>query len=120
MMSNKQREPSDWGLSTTRPDLGRSMRRSSWPVYDWGNRIAWVLVALIAPFLLYAAIVADPSARLAAQEQRRQEVERENAAFCKKYGMPAGTAQHAGCAADLMEIRVREDERTAAEVRDLF
>jgi hypothetical protein len=34
--------------------------------------------------------------------------------------MLAGTAQHASCAADLMEIRVRQHERTAAEVRDLF
>jgi hypothetical protein len=121
-MSKKPWEPIDWGLPTTRPDLKRreSTRISASRVYDWGNRIAWLLVALIAPFLLYAAIVADPSARLAAQEQRRQEVERENAAFCEKYGMPVGTAQHDRCAADLMEIRAREDERTAAEVRDLF
>jgi len=121
-MSKKPWEPIDWGLPTMRPDLKRSesTRISASRVYDWGNRIAWLLVALIAPFLLYAAIVADPSARLAAQEQGRQEVERENAAFCEKYGIPAGTAQHAGCAADLMEIRASEDERTAAEIRDLF
>jgi hypothetical protein len=39
---------------------------------------------------------------------------------CEKHGLPLGTPQHARCAADLMAIRARENERTAAEVRELF
>jgi hypothetical protein len=121
-MTNKVRDRDPWGLEMVRTNVAPSTRRTHTPprLYVWGNRAAWALAALCVPFLLYAALSAGPSARLIAQEQRRQEIERENAAFCEKYGMPLGSPQHARCAADLMEIRAREDERTAAEVRELF
>ena len=117
-MTNKTRQHDPWGLEIVQPSRPRI--RSPAPLYVWGNRAAWALAALSVPFFIYVAVFADPSDRLIAQEQRRQEIERENAAFCEKYGMPLGTPQHARCAADLMEIRAREDERTAAEVRELF
>jgi hypothetical protein len=117
-MTNKTRQHDPWGLAIAQPSRPRT--RSPARLYVWGNRAAWALAALCVPFFLYVALSGDPSARLIAQEQRRQEIERENAAFCEKHGMPPGTAQHADCAADLMEIRARENERTAAEVRELF
>jgi hypothetical protein len=96
------------------------VRRASHLIYEWGHRAAWLIAALSVPFFLYVAIFGEPSARIIAPEQERQEIEGENAAFCEKYGLPAGTPQHADCIADLMAIRARQDERNAAAARNLF
>ena len=118
-MTNKTRQRDPWGLEIVQPSGLRT--RSPAPLYLWGNRAAAVLVALSVPFFSLCRPFCGrvrPAHRT--QEQRRQQIERENAAFCEKYGMQLGTPQHARCAADLMAIRARENERTAAEVRELF
>jgi len=87
LMTNKTRQRDPWGLEIVQPSGLRT--RSPAPLYLWGNRAAAVLVAL-SRFFLYAALSADPSARLIAQEQRRQEIERENAAFLREAWAAAG------------------------------
>ena len=119
LMTNKTRQRDPWGLEIVQPSGLRT--RSPAPLYLWGNRAAAVLVALSVPFFSLCRPFCGrvrPAHRT--QEQRRQQIERENAAFCEKYGMQLGTPQHARCAADLIEIRARQDERTAADVRELF
>ncbi len=89
-------------------------------LYDWGYRAAWAIAALSVPFYIYAAIVTVPASRRIAQEQRRADVERENAAFCTKHGLSPGSDLFLACAADLMDIRQQEYERTAREVRETY
>jgi len=64
-MTNKTRQRDPWGLEIVQPSGLRT--RSPAPLYLWGNRAAAVLVAL-SRFFLYAALSADPSARLIARK----------------------------------------------------
>ena len=89
-------------------------------MYDWGNRAMWVLALLSIPFFLYASFFMVPASQAISQEQRRADIEVENVSFCAKFGMPAETDQHILCAKDLMDIRAKEDQRTADEVQNTF
>jgi hypothetical protein len=89
-------------------------------IHTWGNRAAWVAAALSVPFFLYVAVYTTPAARLISQQQEREAIERENIVFCKKHGMPVGTREYALCAEDLMDIRAKQDQRTAEEIDRTF
>ena len=91
------------------------MRALTW-MYDWGNRAAWVAAALSVPFFLYVAVYTAPAARLIAQQQEREAIQHENITFCEKHGMPQGTREHAMCTEDLMDIRAKQDRRTAEDM----
>ena len=79
--------------------------------YEWGNRAAWIAAAIIAVCLFYAVIFAFPNARQVAMHQQRDAIERENRAFCEKYGRLFGTREHTLCAGDLEDIRANERQR---------
>ena len=121
-MANKLQEPRVWDLPTLRRESTgtKAPRHVSHRIYEWGHRAACLLAALSVPFFFYVAVFGDPSARVIAPQQERQEVERENAAFCEKYGLSAGTPQHADCIADLMTIRARQNEHDAVAARRCF
>ena len=52
-------------------------------IYERGNRVAWITVAVTVVLFFYALIYAFPNARLAALQQARDAAEQENRAFCK-------------------------------------
>ena len=89
-------------------------------MYDWANRVAWVAAALSVPFFLYVAVYAAPAARLVSQQQEKEAMERENIAFCVKHGMLVGTREYTLCAEDLMDIRAKQDQRTAEDMQRTF
>ncbi len=89
-------------------------------MYAWGNRAAWVAAALSVPFFLYVAFYTAPAARLIWQQQERDTIKRENIPFCGKHGMPVGTREYAVCAEDLMDIRAKQDQRTAEDMERTF
>jgi len=80
--------------------------------YEWGNRAAWIAAAIIVVLFFYAVIYAFPNARQVAMQQQRDAIERENRAFCEKYGRLFGTREHTLCAEDLEDIRANERQRT--------
>jgi hypothetical protein len=103
---------------------GQSFRRATvhaltW-MYDWGNRVAWLSAALSVPFFLYVAVYMAPAEQRTAQQQERDAIERENITFCEKHGMPVGTSEYALCAEDLMDIRAKQDQRTAENTQSTF
>jgi hypothetical protein len=111
----------DWkDIGPTGSSLTNATKQALTWMYDWGNRAAWVAAALSVPFLLYVAVYAGPAARLVAQQQEREAIERENITFCEKHGMPLGTRQHALCAQDLMEIRAIQNRRLAEDMERTF
>ena len=61
-----------------------------------------------------------PAAQRFAQPQAQEAIEREDIAFCGKHGMPVGTREYALCAADLMDIRAKQDQRTAEDMQSTF
>jgi hypothetical protein len=79
-----------------------------------------VAAALSVPFFLYIAVYTAPAAQLILQKQERDAIERENLAFCEKHGMPSGTREYALCAEDLMDIRAKQDRRTAEDMEKIF
>ena len=85
-----------------------------------GNRAAWVAAALSVPFFLYIAVYTAPAAQLILQKQERDAIERENLAFCEKHEMAFGTREYALCADDLMDIRAKQDRRTAEDMERIF
>jgi hypothetical protein len=89
-------------------------------LYDWGNRVAWVAAALSVPFYLYVAFYTVPAAQRFAQQQQQEAIERENIAFCAEHGKPVGTRVYALCAEDLMDIRAKQDQRTAEDMQSTF
>jgi hypothetical protein len=103
---------------------GLSFRRATvhalcW-MYDWGNRVAWVAAAVSVPFFLYVAVYMAPAEQRIAQQQERDAIERENIAFCEKHEMLVGTREYALCAEGLMDIRAKQDQRTAEDMQRTF
>ena len=80
--------------------------------YEWGNRAAWIAAAIIAVLFFDAVIYAFPNARQVAMQQQRDAIERENRAFCEKYGRLFGIREHTLSAEDLEDIRTNERQRT--------
>jgi hypothetical protein len=89
-------------------------------MYDWGNRVLWVAAALSVPFFLYVAVYVAPAEQRIAQQQERDAIERENIAFCEKHGMLVGTREYGLCAEDLMDIRAKQDQRSAEDMQRTF
>jgi hypothetical protein len=103
---------------------GQSFRRATvhalgW-MYDWGNRVAWLAAALSVPFFLCVAVYMAPAEQRIAQQQEKDAIERENITFCEKHGMLVGTSEYALCAEDLMDIRAKQDQRTAENTQSTF
>jgi hypothetical protein len=79
-------------------------------IYHSVHAILWaLLVALVATMVINIPRMLKE--RAIAEHARAVEIANESRAFCEKWGMPAGTDQHASCVRDLHEIRAREDRR---------
>jgi hypothetical protein len=99
-------------------DRWRVARLSPWTaalrwIHDCGDRAAWA-VAGASVLLFFYTVYAFPNARLIAKQQEQEAMERESRAFCEKHAMPFGTREHTLCAAELMDIRANERQRTLA------
>ena len=66
-------------------------------------------LAVVAAVMIQRA----PQVRAATEQQMGAEIAAENRAYCEKWGMRAGTREHAACTLDLDEIRARHSKRFA-------
>jgi hypothetical protein len=81
-------------------------------VYHSLHAVLWaLLVALVATMIINIPRMLKE--RAIAEHARAVEISNESRVFCEKWGMPAGTDQHASCVLDLQEIRASEDRRVA-------
>jgi hypothetical protein len=67
--------------------------------------VAAILAVVLAFFMGRPPIIAQRTAQIAADSK----------AYCEKWGMPAGTSQHADCIRDLTEIRHQQARRDAED-----
>jgi len=84
-------------------------------IHDCADDALWVLAAVSTLLFLYSAVHTFPNARLIAAQQRQDAAGHESRAFCEKQGMAFGTREHSLCAADLVDIRANEHQRTLDE-----
>jgi hypothetical protein len=84
-------------------------------IHDCADDALWVLAAVSTLLFLYSAVHTFPNARLIAAQQRQDAMGHESRAFCEKQGMAFGTREHSLCAADLVDIRANEHQRTLDE-----
>ena len=68
--------------------------------------------SIIAVLFFDAVIYAFRNARQVAMQQQRDAIERENRAFCEKYGRLFGIREHTLSAEDLEDIRTNERQPT--------
>ena len=64
-------------------------------------------LAAVAAIMIQRA----PHVRAEAERQQAAQIAAENREYCEKWGMRAGTRQHAACTLDLDEIRTRHAKR---------
>jgi hypothetical protein len=83
--------------------------------HDCADEALWVLAAVSALLFLYSAVHTFPNARLIAVQQLQDAIGYESRALCEKQGMAFGTREHTLCAADLVDIRANERQRTLDE-----
>jgi hypothetical protein len=80
--------------------------------------VAWLVAGLGGAGFCFALVEASlhaPALRTLAERAEAEQIEQENRAFCGKYNMPPESDAYRMCAADLMEIRRREDARRLNE-----
>lgn len=63
---------------------------------------------------LYAAFVAAPDMRTAAQQQLVQALTNENRSFCERFGMRDGSSEFVACSEGLAIVRQKQAERDSA------
>jgi hypothetical protein len=78
----------------------------------WGVCGAMAVVAV-------TMIQKAPQVRAATEQQLAAEIAEENRAYCEKWGMRAGTREHAKCTLELDEIRTRHSKRLAVDAEGL-
>ena len=111
----------DWKrVEPARSSFARATVHALTWMYDWGNRVAWLAAALSVPIFIYVAVYMAPAEQRIAQQHEKDAMERENITFCERHGMPVGTGEYALCAQDLMDIRAKQDQRTAEDMQRTF
>jgi hypothetical protein len=92
------------------------------PATSQTARVSPWLVAYVVGLAVVCTvlIVNGPRLRAVAEAQRAQEIDQENRAFCRKFGLGPETSRYAECAANLMEIRERHELRIASELVGLL
>ena len=65
----------------------------------------------------FAASFWAPAEQRIAQQQEKDEIERENITFCERHGMPVATGEYALWVQDLMDIRAKQDQLTAENMQ---
>lgn len=89
------------------------------PVYRAIERALWAL----GPALILFLVLTYPSMQAVREEAAAQmdmAIAAENAEYCTKWGMPAGSAAHLSCLHDLTVIRGRSEQRVRDEVASDF
>ena len=90
-----------------------------WSVYRTIERALWAL----GPALILFLLLSYPSLQAVRQEAATQmdmAIAAENAEYCTKWGMPAGSAAHLSCLHDLVAIRGRSEQRVHDELASDF
>jgi len=96
------------------PD-GGGARLSDRPVWQRVNAALWAsapLLLLVSAFGV-SSMVAGRSPDAAANARAAAA---ENHWYCEKWGLPAGTPEHAVCVRDLVNIRARAEEQVRGEL----
>ena len=88
-------------------------------VYRAIERALWALGPALILFLLltYPSMQAT---RQRAATQMDMTIAAENAEYCTKWGMPAGSAEHLTCLQDMVGIRARSEQRVRDEAASDF
>jgi hypothetical protein len=86
----------------------QTTRESRWPqvVGVVFRMVFWAVCGVLAVVAMIM-IQRAPQVRAEIERQPAAEIAAENRAHCEKWGMRAGTREHAGCTLDLDEIRAR-------------
>ncbi|HYS87673.1 MAG TPA: hypothetical protein VEN78_22120 [Bradyrhizobium sp.] len=79
----------------------------------WGICGALAVVAIVM-------IQRAPQVHADTERQQAAETAGENLAYCEKWGLRAGTREHANCTLDLGEIRENQAKRLALGVQSLI
>jgi hypothetical protein len=79
----------------------------------------WGICGALA-VLAFAMIQKAPEVRAATQDRNAAEIAQENQTYCEKWGMRAGTREHAACTLDLDTIRANEAKRLAVDMQGLL
>lgn len=83
------------------------------------NTGLWLFAAVaIAWLIINLPKLSEATARAA--QQHTEEMARENRAYCEKWGMAAGTAQHSTCLRDLADMRSRDKDYILGEFDGLL
>ncbi len=80
----------------------------------------WVVLAIALCGTAYVVIFSIPDARMRYEKEKAQDIAAESSAFCERFGMPGGSRQHDRCIEALKEVRERQDQRHANEMRHIF
>ena len=84
------------------------------PIYSAIERALWAL----GPALLLLIALGYPSQQAARQQaavDQSIEIAAENAEYCAKWGMLAGSTEYGSCLRDLIGIRARTEQRSRDE-----
>jgi hypothetical protein len=86
--------------------------RNRWPQVVGGvfRMVVWAVCGVLAVVAMIM-IQRAPQVRAEIERQQVAEIAAENRTYCEKWGMRAGTREHAGCTLDLDEIRARHAKR---------
>jgi len=89
------------------------------PVYRAIERALWAL----GPALILFMLLNVPSIRAGWQQQEAELsalIATENAAYCTKWGVPAGSPAHLDCLRDVIRIRAETERRVRDELAAAF
>jgi len=86
------------------------------------SNIASITLAVLAVIVAAGIIILIPTLQLeaVAERQRAEEISDENKHYCEKWGLHAGTKDHANCTMDLDEIRARHEQRIVEQMENML
>ena len=89
------------------------------PIYMAIERALWALGPALLLFMVLGQLSTQAS-RQQADADLAMQIASENLAFCSKWGISAGSAEHASCVLDLTGIRARAEQGVRDEVASQF
>ena len=107
--------PTDLGLPLKTAGQNRWTRLAG----EVSRMTVWGICGALAVVAI-TMIQRAPEVRAAAESRQAAEIASENRAYCEKWGMRAGTREHAACTLDLDELRARHGKRLAVETQGLL
>jgi hypothetical protein len=85
-------------------------------IYHTVHMALWALLAALVAVMIIS-IPRWPAALALAEWQRAQDISEESRFYCEKWGMRAGTREHASCTLDLQAIRAKVEQRMADDTQ---